>query len=361
MNPQAGEAVVAQTDEVLAAIQRLRAEAQENGYLVDNEAQTVEEVNDNIVIAPANPGVVYVPTYDSQVVYSTPIAGPPVYHYGYGYDYDYYDDDWDDALVAGGIILGGAVILDEIFDDDDWDGWDGDDDIDWDGGDITIDRGDVDIDIDRDDIDIGDDATGPTDRRRRPRQHRRQRSHPGRPWRSRRHRRARRRSAARRGLAGEPVVDLERGQPRRRAPEDRGAQDQRGRSCDPGNAAAGRLPRVGVRVARPGAVPLDDPVCAGNLATEGEPDPDGPGAEPFERLRAAVALAPFGVQQPWASERGSSRGRPRRRRPERRWPERRWRTEALTSLSSEPDEFRGLRASALRLDSPGNGGILHRK
>ena len=40
-------------------------------------------------------------------------------------DDDY--DDWDDALVTGGIILGGAVILDEIFDDDDWDGWD-----DWD-------------------------------------------------------------------------------------------------------------------------------------------------------------------------------------------------------------------------------------
>ena len=151
---QAGEAVVAQTDEVLAAIQRLRTKAQENGYLVDNEAQKVEEVNDKIVISPASPGVVYVPTYDAQVVYTTPVVGPPVYHYGY--DYNYYDDDWDDALVAGGIILGGAVILDEIFDDDDWDGWDSDDDIDWDGGDITIDRGDVDIDIDRGDINIGD-------------------------------------------------------------------------------------------------------------------------------------------------------------------------------------------------------------
>jgi hypothetical protein len=149
---QAGEAVVAQTDEVLAAIQRLRAKAQENGYLVDNEAQKVEEVNDQIVISPANPGVVYVPTYDTQVVYTTPVVGSPVYHYGY----DYYDDDWGDALIAGGIILGGAVILDEIFDDDDWDGWDIDDDIDWDGGDITIDRGDVDIDIDRGDINIGD-------------------------------------------------------------------------------------------------------------------------------------------------------------------------------------------------------------
>jgi Protein of unknown function (DUF3300) len=147
---QAGEAVVAQTDDVLAAIQRLRARAQENGYLVDNEAQNVEEVDDKIVISSADPGIVYVPTYDSEVVYTTPIAGPPVYHYGY----DYYDDGWGDALVAGGIMLGGAVILDEIFDDDDWDGWDDDDDIDWDRGDITVDRGDVDIDVDGD-VNIG--------------------------------------------------------------------------------------------------------------------------------------------------------------------------------------------------------------
>jgi hypothetical protein len=153
---QAGEAVVAQTDEVLAAIQRLRVKAQENGYLVDNQAQKVEQVNDKIVISPAAPGVVYVPAYDSKVVYTTPVAGPPVYHYGYDDVVYVDDDDWEDALVAGGIILGGAVILDEIFDDDDWDGWDGDDDIDWDRGDITIDRDEVNIDIDRDDIAIGD-------------------------------------------------------------------------------------------------------------------------------------------------------------------------------------------------------------
>jgi hypothetical protein len=139
---QAGEAVVAQTDEVLAAIQRLRGKAQENGYLVDNEAQTVEATNGTIVIQPANPNVVYVPTYQSEVVYTTPITGPaPIYQYGYYED----DDGWEDALVAGGIMLGGAIILDEIFDDDDWGGWDNDD-IDWDGGDITIDRGDIDID-----------------------------------------------------------------------------------------------------------------------------------------------------------------------------------------------------------------------
>ena len=153
---QAGEAVVAQTDDVLASIQRLRATAQENGYLVDNEAQSVEEEGDTIVISSTSPGVVYVPTYDPQVVYTTPAVGPPIYHYGY----DYHDhDDWDgwgDALVAGGIILGGAIILDEIFDDDDWDGWDPDDDIDWDRGDITIDRGDIDIERGDINIDRGD-------------------------------------------------------------------------------------------------------------------------------------------------------------------------------------------------------------
>lgn len=137
---QAGEAIVAQTDDALASIQRLRAEAQANGYLVDNEAQKIQTTGDTIYIAPANPSVVYVPTYDSQVVYTTPATAPPVYHY------DNYDDDWDDVLLTGGIMLGSAIILDEIFDDDDWDDWgdwDNDVDVDWNGGDISIDRGDI--------------------------------------------------------------------------------------------------------------------------------------------------------------------------------------------------------------------------
>ena len=55
-------------------------------------------VDNNIVITPATPGVVYVPSYDSKVVYITPVAGHPVYHYGYD-DVVYVDDDgWDDAL-----------------------------------------------------------------------------------------------------------------------------------------------------------------------------------------------------------------------------------------------------------------------
>lgn len=159
---QAGEAVVAQTDDVLASVQRLRGKAIENGYLVDNEAQKVVEEDNAIIIASASPGVVYVPTYDSQVVYTTPVSGPPIYHYGTDpYYHEDWNDDWGDALIAGGILLGGAILIDEIFDDDDWDGWDGNDEIDWDRGDITIDRGDINIDrdeinIDRDRVEIGD-------------------------------------------------------------------------------------------------------------------------------------------------------------------------------------------------------------
>jgi uncharacterized membrane protein YgcG len=163
---QAGEAVVAQTDGVLESIQRLRAKAQETGYLADGPTQNVEVVNEMITIAPTEPNVVYVPTYDSQVVYTTPVTTPPYYYYDDG-------DDWEEALATGAIILGGAIILDEIFDDDDWGGWDGDD-IDWDGGDIDIDRGDREISIgggDREinidrDTTIGGDRTAVADRDR---------------------------------------------------------------------------------------------------------------------------------------------------------------------------------------------------
>jgi hypothetical protein len=70
------------------------------------------------------------------------------------------DDEWDDILSTGAIVLGGAVILDEIFDDDwddNWNGyWDGNgpgggNQIDW-SGDITIDNG---INIGNGQIDLG--------------------------------------------------------------------------------------------------------------------------------------------------------------------------------------------------------------
>lgn len=64
---------------MLASIQRLRARAKLNGYLVDNQAQKIEEENGKIVIASAMPRVVYVPIYDSEAVYATPATAPPSY------------------------------------------------------------------------------------------------------------------------------------------------------------------------------------------------------------------------------------------------------------------------------------------
>ncbi len=134
-----GNAVIAQTDDVLASLQRLRAQAKLNGYLVDNEAMTVEEDDESgsITISSANPEVVYVPQY-TDTVYTQPAPATPVYVTD--------DDNWDDYLMTGAIVWGSAIILDEIFDDDDWDGgwnngWNGGgNDIDW-SGDINIDNG----------------------------------------------------------------------------------------------------------------------------------------------------------------------------------------------------------------------------
>jgi hypothetical protein len=167
---QLGNALIAQTDDVLDAVQRQRARAQATGFLASNEAQTVAVTDDNISIAPANPEVVYVPAYDPEVVYYSEPTGPAVI----------YEDSWDDTLMSGAIGFGFGLLVGEIFDDDDdWDNyWDDDwNHIDWDDGDIypsrpgididgdvNIDRGD--INIDRDEINIDRDRIGNIDRDR---------------------------------------------------------------------------------------------------------------------------------------------------------------------------------------------------
>ena len=148
---QVGDAVLVQTDDVLDSVQRLRALAKVNGYLETNAAQVVEVTDTAISIAPASPEVIYVPTYQPSVVY-TSVAPPTAY-------YVEDDDDWEDALVAGAIFFGSAILIDEIFDDDDWDGyWGGHGSIDWDDGDFHARPGidiDGDVNIDRGDINIG--------------------------------------------------------------------------------------------------------------------------------------------------------------------------------------------------------------
>ena len=88
-----GDAFLAQQKEVLAAVQRLRAKAQAAGNLKSGKEQTVTTTTEGgttvIKIEPANPEVVYIPAYNTTVVYGPwpypaypPYYWPPPY-YGY--------------------------------------------------------------------------------------------------------------------------------------------------------------------------------------------------------------------------------------------------------------------------------------
>jgi len=78
---QLGYAVENQESDVLASVQRLRKQAQEAGQLQSNAQQVVSNEGQTIIIAPAQPNVVYVPAYNPTVVYGVwPYpAYPPVY------------------------------------------------------------------------------------------------------------------------------------------------------------------------------------------------------------------------------------------------------------------------------------------
>jgi len=76
-----GEAVLAQEPHVMEAIQGLRQRAERSGNLRSNEQVRVTRQEEQILIEPAQPQVVYVPYYDPAVVYGPwwwP-AYPPVY------------------------------------------------------------------------------------------------------------------------------------------------------------------------------------------------------------------------------------------------------------------------------------------
>jgi len=78
-----GDAFLSQQKDVLATVQKLRAKAEKEGNLKSNKEQTVKVEKEYIIIEPANPQVIYVPTYNPVVVYGTwwyP-AYPPYYYY----------------------------------------------------------------------------------------------------------------------------------------------------------------------------------------------------------------------------------------------------------------------------------------
>jgi uncharacterized membrane protein YgcG len=89
-----GSAFYNQQADVMASVQRLRAQAKAAGNLKSSSQMTVVQQDpQTIVIQPATPTVVYVPTYNPTVVYGTPYY-PPGYSTG--------------ALVATGLISFGV-------------------------------------------------------------------------------------------------------------------------------------------------------------------------------------------------------------------------------------------------------------
>ncbi|MFO1162887.1 MAG: DUF3300 domain-containing protein [Reyranellaceae bacterium] len=103
-----GDAMVSQQQDVADSIQRLRAKAADAGNLKSGPQQTVTTQgtgsDQTIIIEPANPDVVYVPSYNPSWAYgawSDP-AYPPVYYpppSGYGYG----------APLATGLLWGLAI------------------------------------------------------------------------------------------------------------------------------------------------------------------------------------------------------------------------------------------------------------
>jgi hypothetical protein len=89
-----GNAFLAQQNDVMDAVQRMRKKASDGGKLKSSEQQVVEtrvvENKQVIVVEQANPQVVYVPSYNPVVVYGAPvypyppIAYPPVGYYAAG-------------------------------------------------------------------------------------------------------------------------------------------------------------------------------------------------------------------------------------------------------------------------------------
>ncbi|MFP3443927.1 DUF3300 domain-containing protein [Pseudomonas sp. SIMBA_067] len=122
-----GDAFLAQPDDVMGAVQRLRHQAQAAGNLQSNQYQNVtvqaapatqasSSAPSTIIIQPAEPQVVYVPSYNPTTTYGTWAypASPPVY---YPPPPMYYAGS---ALVAGLAFGTGVAVVASLWGDCDW-------------------------------------------------------------------------------------------------------------------------------------------------------------------------------------------------------------------------------------------------
>ncbi len=106
-----GQAFTSDKSAVFASIQKLRLQAKNVGTLKSSPQQEVETKTTSsgqevIVIEPTNPQIVYVPQYNTEVVYTQPPTSVVVIEE---------DDDADEAIAAGligftaGIVIGASM------------------------------------------------------------------------------------------------------------------------------------------------------------------------------------------------------------------------------------------------------------
>ena len=138
-----GEAFLAQQQDVMDAVQRLRSKAYDRKKLVTTQEQKVtvrEEQNRQFIyIEPASPDSIYVPYYEPQVVFGDwPYSDYPAYPYYWGYP-GYIGA----GIIATGVAFGAAYALGRWATGGYWGGggWWGGSRVNWGGGAIDINRG----------------------------------------------------------------------------------------------------------------------------------------------------------------------------------------------------------------------------
>ena len=137
-----GEAFLAQQQDVMDAVQRMRAKAYDRKKLATTKQQIVtvkqEQNRQTIYIEPAVPDALYVPYYEPQVVFGDwPYTDYPAYPYYWGYP-GYIGA----GLIATGVAFGAAYALGRWASNGYWGGggfW-GLNRINWGGGAIDINR-----------------------------------------------------------------------------------------------------------------------------------------------------------------------------------------------------------------------------
>jgi hypothetical protein len=138
-----GEAFLAQQQDVMDAVQRLRSKAYDRKKLVTTREQNVTVKEDQnrrfIYIEPAVTDSIYVPYYEPQVVFGDwPYSDYPAYPYYWGYP-GYIGT----GIIAAGVAFGAAYALGRWATGGYWGGggWWGGSRVNWGGGAIDINRG----------------------------------------------------------------------------------------------------------------------------------------------------------------------------------------------------------------------------